>query len=697
MAASRTCWGLEIGAASIKAIKLEAVDETRVKVLDFGIVQHPKVLSTPGVDANDVLRVSLGQLMSQFDFSKSGLAVSVPGQAAFARFTKLPPVEPKKVPDIVRFEAIQQIPFPLEEVEWDYQTFVSPDSPDVSVGIFAIRKDNVRDRLTLLNEVGLTLDVLTLSPLAVYNAIAYDLTLDDKAPGTIIVDVGATSTDIVIAEPGRMWVRTFALGGHQFTDALVQQFQLTYPKAEKLKREAEDTKHARQVFQAMRPVFTDLATEVQRSIGYYQALHKDSKLQRLVGVGSTFRLPGLRKYLKQQLGLEVYRVEEFKKIAAPGSPTVGDSKPSGSEQAIDRNAAFNDSSLNLVTAYGLALQGLGMNACGGNLMPLSVVRESMWRDKAKFFAAAAGIAVAAGAAFFARPIYNYLQIKNNVPPAIIDQTVRAAEALKAEANAAGVTGGAPANYSAANILDLLKHRGVFAHLVNDVGTMFEKGDTRLAQIGTTAGAEAKPPAFALVSFTTEYIAPTAAADPNQPATPPTGDPSEAPPDFRSMPTLKCVLTVTTDAPEARRFVEDTLVKWLRENKERLGVPYLLSVNVPGFEMTELAQASAPTPTIAPTLPGGPPGIRPPGVGPGGRGPVITGDGPRIGPRLPDPRSPAMPGSGAGPVSGEVVINTQELDQLAPLPPDARAARKNQIKLTFFAGVPAAPKKEGGST
>jgi type IV pilus assembly protein PilM len=699
------CWGLEIGAASIKAIKLEAVDETRVKVLDFGVVQHPKVLSTPGVDANDVLRVSLGQLMSQFDFSKAGLAVSVPGQAAFARFTKLPPVEPKKVPDIVRFEAIQQIPFPLEEVEWDYQTFVSPDSPDVSVGIFAIRKDNVRDRLTLLNEVGLTPDVLTLSPLAVYNAIAYDLTLDDKAPGTIIVDVGTTSTDIVIAEPGRMWVRTFALGGHQFTDALVQQFQLTYPKAEKLKREAEDTKHARQVFQAMRPVFTDLATEVQRSIGYYQALHKDSKLVRLVGVGSTFRLPGLRKYLKQQLGLEVYRVEEFKKLAAPGSTAASDAKPAApGEQAIDRNAAFHDSSLNLVTAYGLALQGLGMNACGGNLMPLSVVRESMWRDKAKFFAAAAGIAVAAGAAFFARPIYNYLQIKNNVPPAIIDQTVRAAEALKAEANAAGVTGGTPANYSAANILDLLKHRGVFAHLVNDVGTMFEKGDARLAQMGAPSGGEVKPPAFALVSFTTEYIAPTAAADPNQATPPPSGDASEAPPDFRSMPTLKCVLTVTTDAPEARRFAEDTLVKWLRENKERPGVPYLLSVNVPGFELTELAQASAPA---APTAPSVVPGIRPPAVGGSpGRGPVMTGDGPRLGPRVQDPRMPALPGvgpgvgpggaPGSGPVSGEVIVNTQELDQLAPLPPDARAARRNQIKLTFFAGVPA-PKKEGGST
>jgi Tfp pilus assembly PilM family ATPase len=59
--------------------------------------------------------------------------MSVPGHAAFARFAKLPPVEPKKVPDIVKFEAVQQIPFPIEQVEWDYQTFVAEDSPEVEV------------------------------------------------------------------------------------------------------------------------------------------------------------------------------------------------------------------------------------------------------------------------------------------------------------------------------------------------------------------------------------------------------------------------------------------------------------------------------------------------------------------------------------------------------------------------------------
>ena len=142
MASSNACWGIEIGAGAVKAVKVVS-DGDSLKVVDFALIPHARVLSTPDIDPDDAKRVALGRLVSEHDLSKALVAVSVPGHSAFARFAKLPPVEPKKVPDIVKFEAVQQIPFPLEEVEGDYQTFVSPDSPDVEVGIFAITKQRV--------------------------------------------------------------------------------------------------------------------------------------------------------------------------------------------------------------------------------------------------------------------------------------------------------------------------------------------------------------------------------------------------------------------------------------------------------------------------------------------------------------------------------------------------------------------------
>ena len=70
--------------------------------------------------------------------------------------------------------------------------------------------------------------------------------------------------------------------------------------------------------QAMRPVFSDLLQDLQRSIGYYQTLHRNTELSLMVGLGSTFRIPGLRKFLGQQLQIQVLRLDEFKKISVTG-------------------------------------------------------------------------------------------------------------------------------------------------------------------------------------------------------------------------------------------------------------------------------------------------------------------------------------------------------------------------------------------
>ncbi|RMD61050.1 MAG: pilus assembly protein PilM, partial [Planctomycetota bacterium] len=92
---------MEIGSAAVKALLLTR-DDSEVRVLDHIIVPHPKVLSAPDVDEAEAIRLSLGALVSQRNLRKADVAITAPGSAGFARFAKLPPVEPKKVPDIVK-------------------------------------------------------------------------------------------------------------------------------------------------------------------------------------------------------------------------------------------------------------------------------------------------------------------------------------------------------------------------------------------------------------------------------------------------------------------------------------------------------------------------------------------------------------------------------------------------------------------
>ncbi len=386
-------WGIEVGANAIKAMRLVRKG-TRIELAEYDVLPFKQILTTPDLNVEEAIQVNLDTFLSKHDVAKSTVTVSVPGHAAFARFAKLPPVDPKKIPDIVRFEAVQQIPFPIEQVEWDYQVFQQEGLPDVEVGIFAITKERVMQFLNNYRRVDMRVDGITLSPLAVYNAFAYEQAQDTEHEGTIYLDIGTTCTDVIISEPEGLWMRTLPIGGNNFTEALVRSFKLSFPKAERLKREAGSSKYARQIFQAMRPVFAELVQELQRSLGYYQSLHRESRLSRLVGVGSTFRLPGLQKFLKQQLQMEVIRPQAFERIEIEGR----------------RETEFADHTLNMATAYGLALQGLGQERISANLLPKQIQVRRMWKAKEPWIAGAAacivaGAGIAAGSLIAARSAY----------------------------------------------------------------------------------------------------------------------------------------------------------------------------------------------------------------------------------------------------------------------------------------------------
>lgn len=687
MATSNMCWGIELGAGGIKAVKLQR-DGEDVRVLDFAVLPHKKVLSTPELDQGDAIRVALGQLVSQKDLTNAAIAISIPGHSSFARFAKLPPVEPKKIPDIVKFEAVQQIPFPIDQVEWDYQTFTSKDNPDVEVGIFAVTRDKITERLHTFNEVGVTPEFVTLGPLAAYNAVAWDQDFNDKTPGTVILDVGTTSSDLIVSEPGRAWIRTFQIGGHQFTEALVSAFKLSYVKAEALKRQAEQSTHARHILQAMRPVFADLAQEVQRSIGYYQSSHRDANLTRLIGLGSTFNLPGLRKYLGQQLQMEIVRLEKFNKLTLEG--------PTGSE--------FEAATINLATAYGLALQGLGFNfGIMANLVPIPIVREGVWKKKTKWFAAAAGLSVAAGAVSFYRPLVDRATNPTANKPGDIQRASQKISQLKNEWGEVSKT--FVADFRATNVARLPLNRELHAKILSDVGTMMKVAQDK-ADEGLKPGD--KPKGFMFEGLSTRYTGPSADAPAPGGVAGAAGSPAGG--------RIAVTLEIETLREGADKFLVDTIMKWLDENKDREGVAYTFDKTSLRYQTVSATAVKAPN---APGVPGdrdggftpppdmpGDAGEPAPPSGGGGGGKFGGGGGGGGGGRFgggdgePPPSWSPPPAWGGGSDSGSP--GGGSLEQLAPIPaapPKGEAGQTlTKFKVNFDAVIRDlnAKAKEGNS-
>ena len=122
MAKSDAVWGIDVGQCALKALRCRAHDDGKRLVAEaFDFIEYPKILSQPDADPAELVGDAIEQFLSRNDVKGDKVAISVSGQSGLARFIKLPPVESKKIPDIVKFEARQQIPFALEDVVWDFQ------------------------------------------------------------------------------------------------------------------------------------------------------------------------------------------------------------------------------------------------------------------------------------------------------------------------------------------------------------------------------------------------------------------------------------------------------------------------------------------------------------------------------------------------------------------------------------------------
>jgi type IV pilus assembly protein PilM len=198
----------------------------------------------------------------------------------------------------------------------------------------------------------------------------------------VVISLGTDSTDLVVTNGYRVWQRKVPIGGNHFTKALTKELRLTFAKAEQTKRNATKSENPKAVFQAMRPIFSDLVTEIQRSIGYFTSLDRNAQIEGVVALGNALKLPGLHRYLSDNLKQDVQTVKAFR--ALEGDAVVGDPR-------------FQENLMSFGVCYGLCLQGLGRAKISTNLLPQEIVTQRLIREK-KPWAVAGVAALLAGCA-----------------------------------------------------------------------------------------------------------------------------------------------------------------------------------------------------------------------------------------------------------------------------------------------------------
>lgn len=361
-------WGVDIGRASLKVVRMRRLRDT-VEITGIDVIDYYG--SSEEQPSPAEIRQALAQFKQRCKVKATDIiAVAVPGYAAFTRFIKLPPVEDKKIADVVKYEAAQQIPFPLTDVIWGFQKVEREYMPgeEIEVGIFAIREEIVRDYIANFDAAKLQVDVIAIAPLSLFNFTCFEMDVPEE---TVVVDIGADHTDLLVLEGGKFHVRNLPLAGNDITRKLCEEFDITFAEAEKLKIKAAQSKQADKLFAVMQPVLRDFAGEIMRSLSFYK-----SPAKHMVLLGNATKLEGLAKFFATNLDMKINRFFDIMHM----------------ELAHDVDINLLQEHLpSFGVAMGLALQALGRGKSSVNLIPQKLYKARMIERKQPMFIVAAAL------------------------------------------------------------------------------------------------------------------------------------------------------------------------------------------------------------------------------------------------------------------------------------------------------------------
>src|SRR5437867_9866605 len=307
--------------------------------------------------------------------------VCAPGFHVFSKFVKLPPVDAGKVTQIIQYEAQQNVPFPLEEVVWDYQILGSTPGGELEVLLVAIKADIVEGLFRVTETSGLHLQLADVSPAALCNAFRYNY--GDLEDCTMLLDIGAKTSNLLFFEKGKVYSRSINLGANSITQDFANESKLKFDIADKIKidegfvslggaYEEPENPHQAAISKIARQFMTRLHIQVNQTMQFYRGQQGGSAPQRLFLSGGASIMAYTALFFAEKLNVPV---EYFNPL-----------------RNLDRDPAINIEELarvahSLGEVVGLGLRNLAHCPVELNLMPESTLRWQTFNQKKPYFIA----------------------------------------------------------------------------------------------------------------------------------------------------------------------------------------------------------------------------------------------------------------------------------------------------------------------
>lgn len=391
MADSPTTVALNIGSQRISVAVFETSKQGDLILKGY---ENETIVADPAFEASREIqiRVAIKDIVERLNIAKLKVRYAISAQAAFMRFVKLPPIQDDNIEQLVTFEARQHVPFPLNEVVWDYELIEG--SKEKEVVIVAIKSDALEEINEMVNASGLSTAEVDVAPMALYNAYRSAYGVTDEP--ILIVDIGAKTSSLLYVEGKRFFTRSVQIGGASISSAIAKEYHVSFGEAEHQKIHnglvALSGGHTQSLDESMaalamviRNALTRLTSDITRTTNYYRSQHNGSAPKKVLLAGGGANLPYTLEFLEEKLGIPVEFFNPLSNLAI--------------SKDVDPDILQQEAHT-MGELIGLGLRGIGKSSINIDLVP-SAVEQIRDADRRKPFLIAAAAILVAGFALWA--------------------------------------------------------------------------------------------------------------------------------------------------------------------------------------------------------------------------------------------------------------------------------------------------------
>lgn len=254
---------------------------------------------------------------------KGDARIIFPGSLLLTKTIRVPKVEKEKQTKIVAFELSQKMPFPLSELIWDYQV-IDDDGVEQEILAFAVKPEVAESFCERVVEIGLNPIQITPAPVLDFNALKATMArVQEDTPETLIVNIGAKSTNLLFLNPTGFLIRNIAIGGNSLTQNLSDSLGINFEKAEELKKGyftgqvtfSQEDPNIQVLESCSKQFLARTSQEITRSIVTYKRVKKGRSPQKIFLTGRGSLLSNLPEYISQTQQLDIDYFDPIKALS----------------------------------------------------------------------------------------------------------------------------------------------------------------------------------------------------------------------------------------------------------------------------------------------------------------------------------------------------------------------------------------------